>query len=331
MPKKYPFQRTTLPPPPTEKSTKYDRYVSIKTFDGKDTYQPLPANETLMQCLERFGYKITNMEGGSGPEHHQTYKSVFAENPWIRTVCEVGFNYGASAQMFMDLLYQYKNTNDYVHLDSFDIILHPYSAIANLYMQYKYRSEFKLHVGDSGVSIPDFGEQIYIGESYTYDMIFIDGGHDEAKAYADIFNLRPFAHPRTIVIIDNVIPGVGRGDGVYKAAKRAIEEGMILFDKHIEIGDYKDGQMICRYAFPPTADGKEVSAPGKKPDYAYMERRVKLIELSRKMREAATVTQLNKLYKEAKEEERRTNQVDKYLEKDYQIRLKELKRRGGKK
>lgn len=106
-----------------------------------------------------------------------------------KQIMEIGFNAGHSSEIFL------KYTS--AHVTSFDLGDHPYVAHAKEYIDVYYPGRHSLILGDSTVTVPQYNG--------TFDVIFIDGGHDYAVALADLQNCRRLAHPGTIVIMDDTM------------------------------------------------------------------------------------------------------------------------------
>jgi len=105
-------------------------------------------------------------------------------------VMEIGFNAGHSADIFL------KN-NSTLRLTSFDLGTHNYVLTGKKYIDKMYPNRHNLILGDSTITVP-----LYTG---SFDVIFIDGGHDYDVAKKDIENCMRFAHKDTIVIVDDTI------------------------------------------------------------------------------------------------------------------------------
>jgi predicted O-methyltransferase YrrM len=113
----------------------------------------------------------------------------------IRTIMEIGFNAGHSADVFL------KN-NPNSTLVSFDIGDHEYVHTAKRYIDLHYPNRHTLILGDSTVTIPQYVEQ---NNNKNFDVIFIDGGHEYATARADLLNCRKLSHTNTLVLLDDTI------------------------------------------------------------------------------------------------------------------------------
>jgi predicted O-methyltransferase YrrM len=109
----------------------------------------------------------------------------------IKNVLEIGFNAGCSAEVFL-----YNNPN--INLVSFDLGVWNYVPIAKEYIDYKYTGRHRLILGDSTKTIPLYNNELF-------DMIFIDGGHDNNIPQIDLNNCLRLAHKDTIVIMDDVV------------------------------------------------------------------------------------------------------------------------------
>jgi hypothetical protein len=90
------------------------------------------------------------------------------------------------------------STNPSLRLTSFDLGAHEYITVAKEYIDKTYPSRHTLILGDSAQTIPAH-------EQTTYDLIFIDGGHEYENAKTDLLNCRRFAHKDTIVIMDDTM------------------------------------------------------------------------------------------------------------------------------
>ena len=104
-------------------------------------------------------------------------------------VLEIGFNAGHSAIVFL-------HSERVSEMTSFDLGQHTSVAHAKAHVDKLYPGKHTLLLGDSRTTVPE--------HAGTYDLIFIDGGHDYPTAKADIENCRMRAHAKTLVIMDDV-------------------------------------------------------------------------------------------------------------------------------
>lgn len=139
--------------------------------------------------------QMTDFEGHSGQIPEQTEAlGKLADHMSHRSILEIGFNAGHSADTFL--------SHSLAHVTSFDLEARDYVRSAKKYIDEKYPSRHTLIVGDSTKTIP-----LYIKENPNkkFDLIYIDGGHTQEIAYADLMNCRELAHSNTIVIMDDVV------------------------------------------------------------------------------------------------------------------------------
>jgi predicted O-methyltransferase YrrM len=110
-------------------------------------------------------------------------------------IMEIGFNAGHSAEIFLQ-------NNPSLTLTSFDLGRHDYLSTAKEYIDKVYPNRHRLILGDSTVTVPKY---INDNPDKTFDVIFIDGGHDYSIANADLENCKKLANKDTIVIMDDTI------------------------------------------------------------------------------------------------------------------------------
>jgi predicted O-methyltransferase YrrM len=141
--------------------------------------------------------------------------------PSIESVLEIGFNVGHSADTFL--------ANSLAHVTSFDIQADGCVAYGKRFIDRKYPTRHTLLIGDSTKILPRFIEQ---NPGKKFDLIFIDGGHTEEVAWADITNCKKLAHARTIVAVDDVLPLNAAHEpwsvGPSAAWSKAVDQGLIV-------------------------------------------------------------------------------------------------------
>jgi predicted O-methyltransferase YrrM len=311
-----------------EDMSTYERHTCLKNKGGTEILShpsQLPPDVNLDDYLDMVGYKDKDIEGHIDRFGQRDYEALFSKiikdfknrhpiNLLMPTfkVVEVGFNAGHSANLILKLC---KDNDVECKMISFDIMLHPYSAYAKLFIDERYRYRHTLISGDSTRQIPYYVETMK--EEFDADLIFIDGGHTYEVAFADILNCKKLSKTNdedpTIVVIDNIVPHRGVGKDVYKAYKFFVQEGYLEHDRHVEIGkDYVDGYCVCTYT-----SKRDVT---KKYDvdindvFNVIERKVKVWDLTKRFDEAKTAKEWNecrKVYLEMKRE----GLCDEYLEK----------------
>ena len=113
----------------------------------------------------------------------------------VKNIMEIGFGAGHSAEFFLSI-------NNNIKLTSFDIGINSYTKLGKEFLEKKYLERFKLIIGDSLITVPEFYEK---NKNIKFDLIFIDGGHNNNIPNADLINCKNLSHKNTIVIMDDVI------------------------------------------------------------------------------------------------------------------------------
>ena len=109
----------------------------------------------------------------------------------IKTVMEIGFNAGHSSEYFLS---RHKD----ILVVSFELTPGEHTLVGKKYIDETYPGRHEMIWGDSTLTVPQF-------ETRTFDLIFIDGGHEVEVARADIANCMRLARSNTMVIVDDVV------------------------------------------------------------------------------------------------------------------------------
>jgi len=140
------------------------------------------------------GFASTSM-GYLGAEQKKQFLERLRLYPEIKSIAEIGFNAGHSAECFFEGCL---NLTKFV---SFDINYFPYTKPMSEYFQARYASRFFFVEGNSCFTVP------LIARSYPhekFDLIYIDGAHGFQEAVVDILNCLLLAHDNTILWIDDL-------------------------------------------------------------------------------------------------------------------------------
>ena len=160
---------------------------------------PLIIEEKKMSEIDQFldnkNVKFKTLEGHTQLEPKLTEVLVkLVSNKEIKTVMEIGFNAGHSADTFL-------KSNESISLVSFDIATHSYVDIGKTYIDKKYPGRHTLIKGDSRKTVLNYFQQ---NSDKKFDLIFIHGGHYGNVPQMDLTNCRLFADKNTIVIMNDV-------------------------------------------------------------------------------------------------------------------------------
>lgn len=167
-------------------------------------------------------------EGSSSPEE-QAYLRSLVQRSGARVVGEIGFNAGFSSVAFL-------SAHPDVRVVSFDIGWHDVVGPAKEFVDQRYPGRHELVIGDSASSVPEYLAQ---HPTASFDIVFIDGGHEYEQAREDISNMRALSHPGTLVVIDDLTPWLEWGKGPTQAWDEALAQGIVV---QIEI--FKDGRLV---------------------------------------------------------------------------------------
>jgi len=110
-----------------------------------------------------------------------------------KDILEIGFNAGHSALLFL-------LSNTHSKLVCFDNCKHKYTEKCYEYLRKKFGDRIELIKGDSNKKLTEY----YYRNSKRFDLLHIDGGHDNIVANNDFFNCYKLAKEDSIIIWDDV-------------------------------------------------------------------------------------------------------------------------------
>ena len=239
------------------------------------------------QLLEGLNKAISEyhlIEGGSFQIHAQVARlREFVAKRQPKSIMEIGFNGGHSALLFLSI------TPPDTKVVSFDLGEYAYVFAAKKYIDSVFPGRHTLVTGDSTTTIPNYEEQVAhrlknpeTAPPLKFDLIFIDGGHQDDIPLKDILNSQRLARDdRTIVAIDDICRNQGRHAHYTveptKAWDQMVKTGVINedgFDDYYEImtKNNENGADSCKargmawgqYCLLPGAD--EDNVPGAASD-----------------------------------------------------------------
>ena len=189
-----------------------------------------------------ISYGFYSFEGHSQQIERQVHDLIYLSKGSPINIMEIGFNAGHSAEIFL-------KSNPGSILTSFDLGIHDYVHAAKEYINSMYPNRHTLILGDSTVTVPQY---IYNHPNKSFDVIFIDGGHEYHVVQADLENCRKLAHKDTIIIMDDTMYTTGWEQGYTTGPTKAwveyLEKGII---KEIYRADYQIGRGMSwgKYVF----------------------------------------------------------------------------------
>jgi len=120
-----------------------------------------------------------------------------ASAPWVRTICEIGLNWGASAFVFLQSTEHFESPPK---LYSFDLFELPYSRAIKEFLEIRFPGRLQVVVGDSQRTVPEFVEA---RPDVKCDLMLVDGAHGYLEAYMDLKNMMALAACNNILIMDD--------------------------------------------------------------------------------------------------------------------------------
>jgi hypothetical protein len=167
-----------------------------------EAQQALTNTHYYRAMKQRFDAKVAETpvdEGYSAQLDGQAaFYTLLASQPWVRQICEVGFNAGHSA-------FYWLAANNRTRLLSFDLGIHPYSKKMADFLSDLFPDRLRIVWGDSTQTVPQLVASLKAENmSLSCDVIVLDGGHDYPIAVADLRNMRAFVtSPLNVVIMDD--------------------------------------------------------------------------------------------------------------------------------
>ena len=142
------------------------------------------------------------MEGHSGQlkKERQIYITL-ARDPRVRTICEIGFNFGHSASLWL-------KANPHARVIMFDLWEHNYAPCGEAFLREhpdlgvsKDRSLLTIVKGSSLETVPQYHAD---HPELRCDLISVDGGHEYEMAVADIQNMKFMANREfNMLVVDD--------------------------------------------------------------------------------------------------------------------------------
>lgn len=159
------------------------------------------------------------------------------------TICETGFNYGTSSYAFL--------CSTQANVFSWDLGAHAYVQQAQELVSKEFPSRHRLTLGDSRETLPNaaaFQNEPLLGR--RCDFVYVDGGHSQEVAAADLVNFAKITYPGALVVVDDCYHG-GNGpiQDVSTAFDLAVQAGEVLPEEALS-QTFTQGRSICVGRFP---------------------------------------------------------------------------------
>ena len=138
---------------------------------------------------------VSKVKEGYSAKYIEEFITMYrlVKAPFVRTVCETGFNAGHSTFLWLQ-------ANSKTQVYSFDIGSHGYSRKMAEHIRAAFPGRFNITWGDSTITLPAYRKA---HPEVTCDMIVIDGGHTRRVCGSDYENFRKMASSQSIVFLDN--------------------------------------------------------------------------------------------------------------------------------
>jgi predicted O-methyltransferase YrrM len=179
----------------------------------------------LVGLVRQAAHAGLPISGASDPAELE-YLAGLAAAPNVKLIGEIGFNAGFSSHAFL-------TANPDVTVCSFDIAEHVYVSEAKQHIDQTFPGRHTLIVGNSMDTVPTFRK---LNPHLIFDLIFIDGGHTYDLAIRDLANMRAFAGPDTVLVMDDITPWHEWGVGPTLAWQQAVAGGYVVQEELIKDG-----------------------------------------------------------------------------------------------
>ena len=156
-------------------------------------------NKIYFDNIKEIVSKYTNQPEGNCFWDHLTFNeyeefnnkqfNIYYLGSISNNIMEIGFNAGHSC-----LLMLLANPNSKITI--FDICMHKYTIPCFNYLNKEFPNRLELIIGNSLDTVINYKEK-------KFDLLHIDGYHEEEHVYHDILNSRKLAEKNNIVILDD--------------------------------------------------------------------------------------------------------------------------------
>ncbi len=193
----------------------HDIFLAQNGFDSSKLYGNVFTAQDTTQTDEYIGYAL---------------------QPWVSTICEIGFAAGHSAVIWTGV----RKTIKVISFDNFGTEKVTQLAYDNI----KTTNDVTIYRGDSTATVLKFTETNF--PNMSCDLISIDGAHHAHFPERDIFNFRLLASSRNVVLIDDFSsswPAVQLG---VEKAKKILQHRHTAYSSVKFLNSFK-GWLVAQY------------------------------------------------------------------------------------
>ena len=174
------------------------------------------------------------------------YYAHLANSEKPRIVCEIGFNAGHSAAVWL-------MANRNISLLSFDMCSHPYTRpnFDMLVGSAVGKSRATLICGDSRETLPAYIARQANPPEVLCDIVHVDGGHEGDVPEMDLRHMRRLSHNHTVLLMDDLACDAPSCKAPKEAWAQLIADGWLAEDACVQLSKRR-GFCQGRYLDVPT-------------------------------------------------------------------------------
>jgi len=175
-----------------------------------------------------------SVEGHTGEDRvQQLFYHGLVNLPFVKVVCEIGFNAGHSSCNWL-------SPKPGIKLFSFDLGAHSYTRPRAAFLQKEFPGQITITLGDSSKTVPAFHRD---HPDVKCDSVVVDGGHSEGMALADLENMRYLANQYFHVLVMDDVDCSGGGLHEKKGRRSCLDPERALLT-HMANGQVGMNEMI---------------------------------------------------------------------------------------
>ncbi|HEX4221897.1 MAG TPA: class I SAM-dependent methyltransferase [Pseudonocardiaceae bacterium] len=166
-------------------------------------------------------------EGGASVEEALYLRNI-ARVTRSTKIVEIGFNVGFSSIAFLESAPE-------ATVVSFELDRRHGVELAKQFVDERYPGRHELVIGNSVQTVPAYARD----HAGSFELAFVDGGHEYEVAVSDIRNACLLVRPGGIVVVDDLTPWHPWGAGPSLAWQEAIDDGLIE-----PLESFADGKIV---------------------------------------------------------------------------------------